>query len=530
MRLCNVLLTNTMIAGATAIGLAALTAGTALAQHVDVAVRSETASVDPHFSYVATNKAAVTHIFDTLIQRDQNLQLVPGLATDWTHLGDGVWELSLREGVTWHDGEPFTADDVMFTFERAPNVPNSPAPFGQFLSQIEDAVVVDDHTIHITTRNTSPQLLFDLAEVPIISRHAGEGAATEDYNSGAATIGTGPFRFVSWTPGQAIELVRNDDYWAGPAAYESLNLIAIPNDATRVAALLSGDVDLIDAVPPDSVEMLENSDEIDVWMIPDVYTAYLHMDTNRTDTPHITGSDGEPIDNPLLNRDVREALSLAIDREAIIDRLLHGLGRPAGQLAGEFMVGYNPELAPGAYDPDRARELLADAGYPDGFSMTLHGPNNRYVADGDIAQAIAQMFERIGVDMEVETMPSNVFFPSASNLDFSIFFIAWGSAQGTAWHGLRGVLMTHDAEQGYGPSNRGRYSNADVDRLTIASMSTFDLDEAASLSAEAAALAFNDYAIIPLHYQMNVWASRDGFEYLPRQDQMTLAYGLTLDD
>lgn len=499
----------------------------AFAADATIGIRTEPSSVDPHFSYVATSKAAVTNIFDTLIMRNKDLELTPSLATEWTYLGDNTWEFKLREGVTWHDGEPFTADDVLFTFERAPDVPNSPAPFKQFLSQIKSAEKVDDLTLRITTPSPSPQVLFDLAEVPIVSEHAGKGATTADYNDGTAAIGTGPFKFVSWSPGGALELVRNDDYWAGASPFETVEIVPMPNDAARVAALLSGDVDLIDAVPPESYARLSGDQDIAIWQTPDVYTAYLHMDTNREDTPHITAKDGSPIKNPLLDKRVREALALAIDREAIISRLLQGLGKPAGQLAGETMVGFNPDLKPATYDPERAKELLAEAGFADGFKLTVQGPNNRYVADAQIVQAIAQMFSRIGIETEVQTMPANVFFPSASGREFSIFFLAWGSAQGTAWHGLRGVLMTYDKDAGTGPSNRGRYSNAEVDRLANAALSTADLDEAAKLSAEAAAVAFGDYAIIPLHYQMNVWASGKDFAYSPRQDQMTLAYGLS---
>lgn len=491
-----------------------------------IGIRTETSSVDPHFSYVASSKAQVTNIFDTLIMRDKDLQLTPALATAWEHIGDGVWELKLREGVTWHDGEPFDAEDVLFTFERAGNVPNSPAPFGQFLSQIEEATAPDPMTVRIKTRNPSPQILFDLAEVPIVSRHAGEGATTEDYNSGKATIGTGPFKFIDWAPGGTLELVRNDDYWGEKSDFEKVSVISMPNDASRVAALLSGDVALIDSVPPESYERLSNDDDISIWKTQDVYTAYVFLDTDRDVTPNVTAKDGSEIANPLKDRRVREAMSLAINREAIIERLLQGLAQPAGQLAGPTMVGFNPDLSPSPYDPKKARKLLADAGYEDGFRIIINGPNNRYVADGQIVQAIAQMFSQIGIETEVETMPANVFFPSASKLEFSVFFLAWGSAQGTAWHGLRGVLMTHDKELGYGPSNRGRYSNAEVDRLTIASMSTFDVEEAGRLAAEAAAVAFRDYAILPMHYQMNVWASRSDYEHEPRQDQMTLASGL----
>ena len=483
MRLTRRSMTGMMGAATIAVTLGA--SGIAVAQddtHATIGIRTEAASIDPHFSYVATSKAQVTNIFDTLIMRDEDLALTPALATEWTHVGDGVWEFELREGVTWHDGEPFTAEDVLFTFERAGDVPNSPAPFGQFLSQIEEATAPDDMTVRIKTRNPSPQILFDLAEVPIVSKHAGEGATTADYNDGTATVGTGPFRFVSWEPGGTLELARNDDYWGGPSDFATVSVVAIPNDASRVAALLSGDVDLIDAVPPESFERLKNDPDIAIWMTQDVYTAYVFLDTDRDVTPNVTAKDGSEIPNPLKDRRVREAMSLAINRQAIIDRLLQGLAQPAGQLAGPTMVGFNPELEPSPYDPERARELLAEAGYPDGFRITLNGPNNRYVADGQIAQAIAQMFEQIGIETQVETMPSNVFFPAASNRDFSVFFLAWGSAQGTAWHGLRGVLMTYDKELGYGPSNRGRYSNPEVDRLTLEALSTFDVEEAGRLA------------------------------------------------
>lgn len=515
--------------GAAAIAVA-LAATSALADdnsHATIGIRTETSSVDPHFSYVATSKAQVTNIFDTLIMRDKDLQLTPALATEWTHVGDGVWDLKLREGVTWHDGEPFTAEDVLFTFNRAGNVPNSPAPFGQFLSQIEEASAPDAMTVRIKTRNPSPQILFDLAEVPIVSQHVGENATTEDYNSGKATVGTGPFKFVAWAPGGTLELKRNDDYWGEKSDFETVSVVSMPNDASRVAAFLAGGVDLIDSVPPESFERLKTDEDVRIWMTPDVYTAYVFLDSDRDVTPNITAKDGSEIPNPLKDIRVREALSLAINREAIVDRLLLGLAQPAGQLAGPTMVGFNPDLKPTPFDPKRAKELLAEAGYPDGFKITINGPNNRYVADGQIVQAIAQMYERIGVETEVETMPANVFFPSASKREFSVFFLAWGSAQGTAWHGLRGVLMTHDKEKGYGPSNRGRYSNPEVDRLTIASMSTFDVEEAGRLAAEAAGVAFRDFAILPMHYQMNVWASRKGFEHQPRQDQMTLASGLS---
>jgi peptide/nickel transport system substrate-binding protein len=515
-----------LLAGALALGVLALTPA-AFAADARIGIRAETPSMDPHFSYAAPTKAAVSNIFDTLIVRDKDLKLTPALATEWAKVGPATWEFKLRPGVTWHDGEPFTAEDVIFTFGRAGNVPNSPAPFTQFLPQIVSTEKIDDLTLRIHTANESTQLLMDLSEILIVSKHAGENATTEDYNSGKATIGTGPYKFVSWQPGAPLVLERYDGYWGTPAALETVDIIPIPNNAGRVAALLAGDVDLIDAVPPDSVDRLRGEQGITVWAVPDVYTAFLHMDSDRDVSPGITAKDGSPIPNPLLDKRVREALALAIDRDAIISRLMFGLGEKASQLSSPTMIGYNPDIPQTPYDPEKAKALLAEAGYPDGFSMTIAGPNDRYVADGQITQAVAQMFERVGLKMQVDTMPSNVFMSKASAQEFSIFFIAFGTAQATTWSNLRAVLMTYNKDAGTGTSNRGRYSNPEVDRLAKLALEASDIETAAKNASEAAAIAFGDYAIIPLHHQMNVWAGRQGFTYEARQDSLTLAYGLS---
>lgn len=509
------------------LALAALVAAApVLSAEARIGVRSETSSIDPHFSYFGSNKNAASDIFETLIGRDKDLVLFPALATEWVKVEPTVWDFKLRPGVTWHDGQPFTADDVLFSFERAANVPNSPAPATQFLAQIVSAEKVDDLTVRIHAASESTQLLLDLADLFIVSKHAGEGATTEDYNAGKAAIGTGPYKFVSWTPGGTLSLVRNENYWGEPATFASVDVIAIPNDAGRVAAILSGDVDVIEAVPPDSVERLKSASDVTVWTVPDVYTGYLHMVTDREDPPTITAKDGSAIKNPLLNPKVREALALAIDRDAIISRLMFGLGQKASQLSGPTMIGFNPDIPQTPYDPEKAKALLAEAGYPDGFKMTIAAPNDRYVASAQIAQAVAQMFERIGVAMEVETMPANVFLPKINAQEYSMFFMGIGSPQGTAWISLRGVLMTYDKEKGYGLSNRGRYSNPEVDRLTILALNAPDLDSAAQYAREAAVVAYSDYPVIPLHYQMNVWAGRKGFEYVARQDQLTSGYNL----
>lgn len=452
------------------------------AAEVRIGVRTQTSSMDPHVSDSATGRAAVLNVFDPLIERDKDMRLRPGLALSWRKAGAGVWELKLRPGVRWHDGAPFTADDVLFTFQRVGKLPNSPAPSATVLSGIAGAEKVDDLTLRIATKTDWARILPALADIPVISRHVGRDATTADYDSGKATIGTGPFRFVSWQPGGKLVLARNDDYWGRKAEFAAVDVLPMPDDAGRVAALLSGEVVLIDAVPPDSARRLATDSKVALFEIDDVPAAYLRMDTSRAVTPFITAGDGATIANPLRDPKVRRALSLAIDRKAI-SRLRPG--EPGGQPSGPATVGVDPDVRPAAYDPAAARALLAEAGYPDGFKMTLHGPGDRDVAGSRIAQAVARMFERIDIAMSVGTIPSNAVFAKAGDPEFSIVLIASGA-----------------------PQDAG------------------DRDDAARRAHEAPAAASGEDAIIPLRRQVNVWATRKGFVYEARRDGLTLAHSL----
>jgi peptide/nickel transport system substrate-binding protein len=370
----------------------------------------------------------------------------------------------------------------------------------------------------------------DISNIFIISKKHGEGALTADYNSGKAAIGTGRYRFTEYVPGDRIVMERNEDYWGDKPEWQKVTFKPIKSGPSRVAALLAGDVDLIDQTPTVDIERLKTEDNITLSQGISNRVIYLHLDHDRDDSPFVKAKDGGPIQNPLKDQRVRLAISKAINRDAIVERVMEGIAIKAGQLLPEGFFGVSPNLKPVDYDPEGAKQLLADAGLADGFKLTIHGPNDRYINDAKICEAIGQMLTRIGIDTEVVTMPRSVFFTDASRggpdgtPKFSFILVGWGSGTGEASSPLRSLLHTYDKERGYGASNRGRYSNAEADQLIEQALGTVDDAKRAELLAQATEIAINDVGIIPLHYQVNTWSSRKGIKYTPRTDEKTTAY------
>jgi peptide/nickel transport system substrate-binding protein len=508
----------------------AMGAGAAQAEDLVIGVAALTSSMDPHFHNLGPNSQVAEHIFDSLILQDERQRLLPGLAVSWEPIDDLTWEFKLREGVTFHDGEPFNADDVICTFERAPDVPNSPSSFATYLRG-KTAVKIDDYTVHVKTESPAPLVPTDISTIVIYSDHAGCDATTEEFNNGTATIGTGPYKFVDFVPGEKVVLEANENYWGGAPAFDTVELRGISSDPSRVAALLAGDVDMINVVPTADIEVLERTDGINLSTGVSNRVIYMHLDRWRETSPWITAKDGSEIPNPLLDLRVRQALSKAINREAIQSRVMEGQSIPAGQLLPEGFFGVSPNLSPEEYDPEGARELLAEAGYPDGFRMVMHGPNDRYTNDALILEAIAQMFTRIGVESSIETMTRNVFFANASSGDngnpqYSFILVGWGAGSGEASSPLRSLLSTHNPELGMGASNRGRFSNPEVDALVMEALATVNDARREELLIQATDLAIGDLGIIPIHYQVNTWATREGLSYIPRSDEATHAMGV----
>lgn len=495
-------------------------AAPAAAQEARIGVQTETSSIDPHFALIGANQVVAAMIFEPLLSADAGMHPAPGVAASFALVADDVWEFRLRPGARFHDGTPLTADDVRFSLERMPNVPGSPAPFVRLAGLTTALEVVGTDVVRLHTKAFDPSVPLHAMSAWIISRHAAEGASSADFNSGKAAIGSGPWRFVSWTPGDWLVLDRFDP----KMDFARVTIRPMGNDAARMTALLSGDVDLIDSVPPPDVDRLKADPKVKLWTAPSARFIYIALDQGHDTSPEITGADGKPLAaNPLKDKRVRKALSLAVNRAAIVDRLLHGAGLASGQMVPAGFVGYDKGIAVPAFDPAAAKALLAEAGYPNGFKLVLTSPNNRYVEDDKTAQAVAQFWSRIGVTTAVNVLPSSAFFSRAAKREFASFLIGFGASAADSYTGMSQVVNSFDAANGLGALNRFRFSDPAVDAALAASQHERDGVKRDAALREAARLAFvQDTALIPLHFPDNIWATRTGFTYVPRMDEGAL--------
>jgi len=502
--------------------------GWALSNELIIGVKSEASSMDPHYHNLTPNNMIATYAFDKLVKQDHKQNLKPGLAVSWKPINDLTWEFKLREGVKFHDGTPFTAEDVKFTLERGPKVPNSPSSFSRYMSHVTKMEVVDDHTILLSTTEPFPLMATYMSTFAIISKKHGEGAETKDYNSGKAMIGAGPFKFVEWIPGERLVFTRNDNYWGDKAEWDKVTIKPVSNATARVAALLAGDVDMIDFVPTADIEKLKNDPKLTMSESVSNRVIYLHLDSDRDESPFVTDVDGKPMKkNPLKDVRVRRAISKAINRPGIVAKVMEGNAIAAGQLLPDGFFAVSPNIKPEEYDVEGAKKLLAEAGWGDGFGLTIHGPNNRYINDAKICQAVAQMLTRVGIKTKVDTMPKNVFFPRGTKLEFSLLLVGWGSGTGEPSSPLGALLHTYDKEKGFGSTNRGRFSNKELDAAIEEALRSVDPKKHEEMLIKATEIAMRELGIIPLHYQVNFWASRKGLTYQARTDGYTMAYDVS---
>lgn len=495
------------------------------AQELRIGVSLETNSIDPMFSTTSPNAMLARHFFDELVQQDEKQRLKPGLALSWQAIEPTVWEFRLRPGVRFHDGSDFTAEDVAFSLRRAPNV-SSAAAFGVYTRAITQVEIVDPLTVRIHSAAPYPLAPYDLSVVPIISHRVGDAVTTADFNTGKAAIGTGPFRFVRWVHGDRVEMARNDDYWGPKPAWTRVTTTPIPNDSARVAALLAHDVDLIDTVPPSALGDLRARSDVRLAQTPINRLEFLHMDSFSEHPPGVSDSDGRPLEkNPFKDLRVRKVISKAIDRAALVNGINQGMGVPASQFLPDGVFGTSPELKPEPYDPEGARKLLAQAGYPDGFALTLYAPNGRFVNDAKIAVAVGEMLSRIGLRARVEALPVSIFKSRVAKYDFGVYIDGWWADTGEASSSLRSIVATVNPATGWGVVNRGRYSNPLLDTVLGHAMAAIDDKTRDGLLQKASKLAVEDVAVVPLYYEVAVWAFRKDLTYAARADGFTLAAG-----
>lgn len=477
------------------------------ARDLRLALTVAPAALDPHFADVFTSTQGLLQIYQPLLGQDEKGQLIPYLATSWKALDDTTWEIKLREGVKFHDGTPFEPEDIAFSFQRVPNVPGAIAPFTANVRDVKSVEVVGPNTVHIKTGSPDPLYAYKLCQVCMLSRKLHANVTTADFNSGKAAIGTGPYRLVSFAPGERMELAANPTYWGGKPDWDKVSIRYVVDAGARIAALRAGEVDLIDNVPVQDVADLQADKKIALFSSPAFLTVYMMIDSARAVSPFVTDLNGKPLErNPLQDPRVRRALSLSVDRGSIVSRLMAGQANVPDQMVGLPVVDRAPDMPPLKTDLAEARELLKAAGYPQGFKLTLHGPNGWFPNDAKILQAVAQGFSRIGVRTDVEVLPPAVLQTRSRDQNFSIALAAFNGP--FALITLRFVTMTNNPAAGNGTSNWSRYSNAKLDQAMLQALKTMDPEKRRILTSAAMRELIADMGVIPVIYTKPNWAGR----------------------
>jgi len=518
----------------TALGAAVLAPGAGLSgfaraqagARLRIGMAAPNTTLDPHLQSNAPNNAVTTHIFDSVIVNDEVSRSKPGLAASWRTLDDTHWEFTLQPDVVFSDGTPLTVDDIRVSIERATTIPST-ASFRTYTRSIKAITAADPGKFIVETKAPDPLLLNSLSRIRIISAKF-KDAPSADFNSGKAAIGTGPYLFKEYVPGSHTVLVRNDRHWGEKAPWSEVLLRIVADDGARIAGLLSGDLDIIESVPHEGLDRVKSDSRLHVISGVSSRFVYFATDQHRDVTPFATDVSGQPLPkNPFKNAKVREAFDMAINRQAIVERVMDGNALVATQYLPKGGFGTSDKIKGTPYDPAKAKALLAEAGYPNGFKLMVHGPNDRYVNDAKIVQAVAQMLTRIGVAASVEVMPWSVYTGKSSNGEFSFSLGAWGVNTGETSNPMVALNMTYNKEAGTGASNMGRYSNPKLDEMVRQATQTIDDAKRAALLAEASELVFAERALLPLHHEGLIWAGKRSIGYLPRADQYTLAMGVT---
>ena len=514
----------------TGVFLAGAMAASASAQTLTIGVRGGPDSIDPHFTATGTHAEALKHVYDTLVWSGDGLDLEPRLAESWKAINDTTWEFKLRRGVKFHDGSDFTAADVKFSIERIPMVAG-PNPTTIYVRRVKETKVIDPHTLHVITDGAAPTLPNDFIRLFIVSSKAAAGltkeSANEVFNSGKAAIGTGPYKYVSWQPKGDLVLDRFDGYWGPKEPWARHVRKEIPNDAARVAQLKAGQLDLITRVPATDVAALKRDPKINVQTIDTVYVFNVELDL-RDKLQNASNKDGSPLaKNPLLDLRVRQAIDLAIDRHALANVAMEGLGKASSQMVTPSIFGYNKSLPERKYDPAAAKKLLAEAGYPNGFKIQFSFTQDRLPGDKDVGTSIAQMLAAIGIDATPNAQPAAVFFPARTRGDYSMSMSGWGTLTGEAHYTLSSLAHSNDKDKKMGAFNVLGYNNPEMDKLLQAAAIEMDVAKRRKYLEDANALVDKDKQRLPIVSVGSAWAmQKDKVTIKPRVDEDTLAMNI----
>ena len=510
-----------MAALAVTTALAGLAPVTVHAQTLRWAAQNDILTMDPHSQNHATTNAILMHAYEGLTRYSATYQVEPALATKWTYITPTQVRFELRKGVKFHDGTPFTADDVLFSFGR---IKQPQGTMQIYVTGITEIKKIDDHTIDIILGAPNPILLRNIIDFRIMSKTWAEKNRTtnvQDYKAkeenfaSRNVMGTGAYKITGWQPEQRLTMTINTDWWdKHQGNVKEVVYTPIKSDPTRVAALLSGDVDMLTDIPTQDVARLRSDPKLKIVDGPEVRTIYLAPDVGSAELKYsnIKGK------NPFADKRVRQALSMAIDREAIRRATMRGLSIPAGIMVAPGVNGNTPDIdVPTKVDVEGAKKLLAEAGYPDGFEVRFNAPNNRYVNDEEIAQSIVAMWARIGVKAQLVAENMATFSQKFQNFDSSLYMLGWGVATYDAQYTIQSLVRTRTTGAD-GNFNFSKISDPVVDRLTDAMKSETDITKRNAMVREALLRIKDEVLLIPLHHQMRPWAMKAGVSTVHRSD------------
>ncbi|MBP6901833.1 MAG: ABC transporter substrate-binding protein [Burkholderiaceae bacterium] len=496
--------------------------GAAQAATLRWAAQNDILTLDPHSQNHSTTSAILQHAYEGLTRYNAKYEVEPALATKWTQISPTQVRFELRRGVKFHDGSPFTADDVVFSFGR---IKQPQGTMSIYVAGVTEVKKVDDHTVDFILAGPNPILLRNIADFFIMSKSWAEKnktTNTQDYkakeeNYASRNVnGTGGYRITGWTPDQRITLAANADWWDKANASNVTEVIYTPvkADATRIAALLSGDVDLVTDLPTQDVARLRNDPKLKIVDGHEVRTIFIALDQFN---PELKYSDVKG-KNPFKDKRVREALNIAIDREAIKRATMRGLSLPAAIMVAPGVNGHTPDIdQPFKPDPERAKKLLAEAGYPNGFEFQLNCPNNRYVNDEEICQNLVSMWARVGVKTKLAAEGFATFIQKVQNFDTSAYLLGWGVATYDAQYSLQSLVRTRTSGPD-GNFNFGRASDATVDKLVDSMKTETDVAKRNALIREALLRTRDEHLYVPLHHQLRPWAMKQSVSTIHRSD------------
>lgn len=491
------------------------------AQTVRWAAQNDILTMDPHSQNHATTNTVLAHAYEGLTRYSANYEIEPSLATKWTTASPTVVRFELRKGVKFHDGSPFTADDVVFSYGR---IKQPQGTMAIYVSGVADVKKVDDHTVDFVLAGPNPLLLRNLTLFYIMSKSWAEKNKTgnvQDYKAkeenyaSRNVVGTGAFRITGWQPEQRVTMVANPDWWDKTGGnVKEVVYTPIKSDPTRVAALLSGDVDLLTDIPTQDVQRLRSENKLKVMDGPEVRTIFFAPDIGSAELKY-SSVKGK---NPFADKRVRQAMSMAIDREAIKRNIMRGLSVPAGIVVAPGVNGNTPDLDVATKpDVEGAKRLLAEAGYADGFEFRLNCPNNRYVNDEEVCQAVVPMWARIGLKAQLATENFATYSQKFQNFDTSIFLLGWGIATYDAQYFIQSIVRTRTAGAD-GNFNFSRVSDPVIDRLSDAMKTETDTAKRNAMIREALVRIRDDVLVIPMHHQIRPWAMKTSLTTLHRSN------------